>query len=56
MMMVEGLCRRFCFRPSKIWSIVSETLRDGDVMKRRPREGGAFSHGLRRRKEADAAG
>ncbi|WP_164919658.1 hopanoid biosynthesis associated radical SAM protein HpnJ [Hansschlegelia zhihuaiae] len=53
---VEEFYKRFYFRPSKIWSIVSEMLRDWDMMKRRLREGVEFFDFLRRRKEADAAG
>lgn len=49
---VEEFYKRFYFRPSKIWSIVSEMLRDWDMMKRRLREGVEFFDFLRRRKEA----
>ena len=48
---VEEMYKRFYFRPSKIWSIVSEMLRDWDMMKRRLREGVEFFDFLRRRKE-----
>ncbi|MEG3124569.1 hopanoid biosynthesis associated radical SAM protein HpnJ [Sphingomonas sp. GB1N7] len=51
---VEEFYKRFYFRPSKIWSIVSEMLRDWDMMKRRLREGVEFFDFLRRRKEAKA--
>lgn len=53
---VEEFYKRFYFRPSKIWSIVSEMLRDWDMMKRRLREGVEFFDFLRRRKDAEAAG
>ena len=49
---VEEFYKRFYFRPSKIWSIVSEMLRDWNMMKRRLREGVEFFEFLRRRKEA----
>ncbi|MBA3896491.1 MAG: hopanoid biosynthesis associated radical SAM protein HpnJ [Sphingomonadaceae bacterium] len=49
---VEEFYKRFYFRPSKIWSIVSEMLRDWSMMKRRLREGVEFFDFLRRRKEA----
>jgi hopanoid biosynthesis associated radical SAM protein HpnJ len=49
---VEEMYKRFYFRPGKIWSIVSEMLRDWDMMKRRLREGLEFFDFLRRRKEA----
>jgi hopanoid biosynthesis associated radical SAM protein HpnJ len=49
---VEEFYKRFYFRPSKIWSIVSEMLRDWNMMKRRLREGVEFFDFLRRRKEA----
>lgn len=49
---VEEFYKRFYFRPSKIWSIVSEMLRDWGMMKRRLREGVEFFDFLRRRKEA----
>ena len=51
---VEEFYKRFYFRPSKIWSIVSEMLRDWNMMKRRLREGLEFFDFLRRRKEAKA--
>ena len=51
---VEEFYKRFYFRPSKIWSIVSEMLRDWNMMKRRLREGVEFFDFLRRRKEAVA--
>jgi len=51
---VEEFYKRFYFRPSKIWSIVSEMLRDWQMMKRRLREGVEFFDFLRRRKVADA--
>jgi hopanoid biosynthesis associated radical SAM protein HpnJ len=51
---VEEFYKRFYFRPSKIWSIVSEMLRDWNMMKRRLREGVEFFDFLRRRKEAKA--
>ncbi len=51
---VEEFYKRFYFRPSKIWSIVSEMLRDWDMMKRRLREGVEFFSFLRRRKDAVA--
>ncbi len=49
---VEEFYKRFYFRPSKIWSIVAEMLRDWNMMKRRLREGVEFFDFLRRRKEA----
>ncbi|KQS01316.1 radical SAM protein [Sphingomonas sp. Leaf357] len=51
---VEEFYKRFYFRPSKIWSIVSEMLRDWNMMKRRLREGVEFFDFLRRRKDAQA--
>jgi hopanoid biosynthesis associated radical SAM protein HpnJ len=51
---VEEFYKRFYFRPSKIWSIVSEMLRDWNMMKRRLREGVEFFDFLRRRKEVKA--
>ena len=48
---VEEFYKRFYFRPRKIGSIVSEMLRDWDMMKRRLREGVEFFDFLRRRKE-----
>ncbi len=52
---VEEFYKRFYFRPSKIWSIVSEMLRDWEMMKRRLREGVEFFSFLRRRKDVAAA-
>ena len=52
---VEEFYKRFYFRPGKIWSIVSEMLRDWDMMKRRLREGVEFFSFLRRRKDVAAA-
>lgn len=49
---VEEFYKRFYFRPRKIGSIVSEMVRDWDMMKRRLREGVEFFDFLRRRKEA----
>ena len=51
---VEEFYKRFYFRPSKIWSIMSEMLRDWDMMKRRLREGVEFFEFLRRRKDVAA--
>ena len=51
---VEEFYKRFYFRPSKIWSIVSEMLRDWNMMKRRLREGLEFFEFLRRRKDVTA--
>ncbi len=51
---VEDFYKRFYFRPSKIWSIVAEMLRDRDMMKRRLREGVEFFRFLRSRKDAAA--
>ncbi|WP_340318270.1 hopanoid biosynthesis associated radical SAM protein HpnJ [Rhizorhabdus argentea] len=51
---VEEFYRRFYFRPSKIWSIVAEMLRDWDMMKRRLREGVEFFNFLRHRKDVAA--
>jgi hopanoid biosynthesis associated radical SAM protein HpnJ len=53
---VEEFYKRFYFRPSKIWEIVSEMLRDWDMMKRRLREGVEFFDFLRRRKVVETAG
>ncbi len=49
---VEVFYRDFYFRPSKIASIVGEMLTDGQMMKRRLREGVEFFRFLRDRKEA----
>ncbi len=49
---VEVFYKSFYFRPSKIASIVGEMVRDGDMMKRRLREGVEFFRFLRDRKEA----
>ena len=49
---VETFYRQFYFRPSKIGSIVSEMVRDRDMMKRRLREGVEFFQFLRERKRA----
>ena len=49
---VEEFYKRFYFRPSKMWEIVKEMLRDWDMMKRRLREGVEFFDFLRRRKQA----
>jgi len=48
---VEEFYKRFYFRPSKIGSIVWETLRDWNMLKRRLREGVEFVDFLWRRKE-----
>ncbi|CAN5367119.1 hopanoid biosynthesis associated radical SAM protein HpnJ [soil metagenome] len=53
---VEEFYKRFYFRPSKIWEIVSEMLRDWDMMKRRLREGVEFFDFLRRRKTVETTG
>ncbi|AYJ86837.1 hopanoid biosynthesis associated radical SAM protein HpnJ [Sphingomonas paeninsulae] len=53
---VEEFYKRFYFRPSKIWEIVSEMLRDWDMMKRRLREGVEFFDFLRRRKTVESSG
>src|ERR1700712_3455214 len=53
---VEEFYKRFYFRPSKIWEIVSEMLRDWNMMKRRLREGVEFFDFLRRRKTVEIAG
>jgi hopanoid biosynthesis associated radical SAM protein HpnJ len=53
---VEEFYKRFYFRPSKIWEIVSEMLRDWNMMKRRLREGVEFFDFLRRRKTGEASG
>ena len=52
---VESFYRKFYFRPSKIASIMSEMLRDWDVMKRRLREGVEFVQFLHQRHERDGA-
>ncbi|MDB5700864.1 MAG: hpnJ [Sphingomonadales bacterium] len=52
---VEEFYKRFYFRPTKIWEIVSEMLRDWDMMKRRLREGVEFFDFLRRRKTVEIA-
>lgn len=52
---VETFYKRFYFRPRKIGAIVSEMLRDFDMMKRRLREGVEFFDFLRERKQAVAA-
>jgi len=44
---MEVFYRRFYFRPSKIWEIVSEMLASWDMMKRRLREGVEFFRFLR---------
>ncbi len=44
---VEVFYKSFYFRPSKIWEIVREMLRDWDMMKRRLREGVEFFGFLR---------
>jgi hopanoid biosynthesis associated radical SAM protein HpnJ len=49
---VEMFYKKFYFRPRKIGSIVGEMVRDGDMMKRRLREGVEFFHFLRDRKKA----
>lgn len=49
---VEEFYKRFYFRPRKIGAIVSEMVRDWDMMKRRLREGVEFFNFLRQRKEA----
>jgi hopanoid biosynthesis associated radical SAM protein HpnJ len=49
---VEEFYKRFYFRPRKIGSMVSEMVRDWDMMKRRLREGVEFFSFLRHRKEA----
>ena len=46
---VETFYRKFYFRAGKIAEISAEMLRDGDVMKRRLREGVEFVHFIRRR-------
>jgi len=48
---VESFYRKFYFRPSKIASIMSEMIRDWDVMKRRLREGVEFFQFLNSRNE-----
>ena len=52
---VEDFYKKFYFRPRKIGAIVGEMVRDGDMMKRRLREGVEFFRFLRDRKEAAAA-
>jgi radical SAM superfamily enzyme YgiQ (UPF0313 family) len=52
---VEDFYKKFYFRPRKIGAIVNEMLRDGDMMKRRLREGVEFFRFLRERKEMAAA-
>jgi hopanoid biosynthesis associated radical SAM protein HpnJ len=49
---VEMFYKKFYFRPAKIGSIVNEMVRDGDMMKRRLREGVEFFRFLRDRKAA----
>ena len=49
---VEDFYKKFYFRPRKIGAIVGEMVRDGDMMKRRLREGVEFFHFLRDRKKA----
>ena len=49
---VEEFYKRFYFRPRKIGAMVSEMMRDWDMMKRRLREGVEFFSFLRHRKEA----
>jgi hopanoid biosynthesis associated radical SAM protein HpnJ len=49
---VETFYKQFYFRGSKIGSIVGEMVRDGDMMKRRLREGVEFFQFLRERKRA----
>ncbi len=51
---VEEFYKRFYFRPTKIGAIVGEMLTDGDMMKRRLREGVEFFRFLRDRKELAA--
>jgi hopanoid biosynthesis associated radical SAM protein HpnJ len=51
---VETFYKRFYFRPRKIGAIVSEMVRDFDMMKRRLREGVEFFDFLRERKHAAA--
>jgi hypothetical protein len=46
---VETFYRKFYFRAGKIAEISAEMVRDGDVMKRRLREGVEFVHFMRRR-------
>jgi radical SAM superfamily enzyme YgiQ (UPF0313 family) len=52
---LEEFYRKFYFRPRKIASIMSEMVRDWDVMKRRLREGVEFVQFLRTRHDRDAA-
>ncbi len=49
---VEMFYKKFYFRPRKIGAIVGEMVRDGDMMKRRLREGVEFFNFLRDRKKA----
>ncbi|EGD59479.1 hopanoid biosynthesis associated radical SAM protein HpnJ [Novosphingobium nitrogenifigens DSM 19370] len=49
---VEEFYKRFYFRPRKVGAIVSEMVRDWDMMKRRLREGVEFFEFLRKRKQA----
>jgi hopanoid biosynthesis associated radical SAM protein HpnJ len=51
---VEEFYKKFYFRPRKIGSIVSEMLRDSDMMKRRLREGVEFFAFLKERKQLAA--
>ncbi len=52
---VETFYRAFYFRPSKIASIVSEMIRDRQMLKRRLREGVEFFQFLRERKQGAAS-
>ncbi len=52
---VEDFYKKFYFRPRKIGAIVGEMVRDGDMMKRRLREGVEFFRFLRERKDMAAA-
>jgi hopanoid biosynthesis associated radical SAM protein HpnJ len=52
---LDEFYRKFYFRPRKIASIMSEMIRDWDVMKRRLREGAEFVQFLRSRHDRDAA-
>jgi hopanoid biosynthesis associated radical SAM protein HpnJ len=49
---LEEFYKKFYFRPAKIGAIVNEMVRDGQMMKRRLREGVEFFRFLRDRKEA----
>jgi hypothetical protein len=49
---VEAFYKAFYFRPRKIGAIVKEMVQDGDMMKRRLREGVEFFNFLRERKAA----